>query len=327
MKNFVTMLTYSTTLLAIAFAGPLKADDEIESSSEISWGCIQGSLQAGLGYRQDSIVWKVRDLEKVNPSAATNTHFKDLEIVLVGAKFRGLLIESVYTRASFDYGWIVDGNVREDLSVRQRHESVHFDNNGLLTEGCYNKAVTHNKEKSDSYVWDFNIAFGVPFGCLFEGFQIAPLVGFSYDRQQIRVRNKECVYSTFECNFPRIISCDDLCETPRRKNSYKAAWWGPWIGFDFAYAMGCWNIFGEFELHYGRVERERNAIIGVQYLDRYSRTKTFWGTTTRLGANYMLNEKWYLEATLGYTHLTSSVHRDSLYFSSGTVRLDAGRKF
>lgn len=316
MKNFATKLTVAVATLVTSLASFAFAD-----------GFGTYGLQGGIGYRQDSIVWKMDDLERVNPNCDSNLHFKDLEIIVLGAKFKGLLGCSLYTRASFDYGWIFDGSLREELSLQHRHESAHFDHNGLLTEGRYNRAVVHNKEKGNSYVWDLNLAVGIPFQCLCDGFQIAPMVGFSYDRQQIKIHNKERMFANHHRHLPQIISDARIKDCTKGTNTYRASWWGPWIGFDFSYAVNCWSLFGEFEFHFGRAERNRNSSVGVQYFDVYKRTKNFWGTTTRLGANYELCDNWYLEAAVSYSHWVSNVHRDSLYFSSGTARLDAGYRF
>lgn len=309
-----------SALLVTSFASAL-------SANMFDAFAIQGGIQGGLGYRQDSIIWKIHDLERVNPTASSNVHFKDLEIILLEAKFRGLIGSTFYTRASLDYGWVIDGTVREELTVNHRHECAHFDHNGVLTEGRFNRAVLHNKQKHNSYVWDIDIGFGIPFEWCCEGFKIAPMIGFAYDSQQIKTHNKERILANRSTHFPQILSGESIKHKTKSSHTFRAAWWGPWIGFDFCYAIDCWNLFGEFELQFGRVERKRSSKVGVPYFDNYSRTKDFWGTTTRLGANYTLSENWYLEATLSYTHLASNVHRDSIYFSSGTARLDAGYRF
>lgn len=318
MKNCVTKLTFALASLVTSLSGFMFANVFDNGTY---------AIQGGIGYRQDSIMWKMDDLERINPSSKSSLHFKDLEIFLIGAKFKGLLGCSFYTRASFDYGWIFDGSLREELIVNHRHESGHFNHNGLLTEGRFNKAVVHNKERGNSYVWDLDLGFGIPLQCWCDGFQIAPMVGFSYNRQQIQIRNKERIFVKHDPHFSQILCGDEIHQCTDHSNTYKAAWWGPWIGFDLSYLVDCWSFFGEFELHFGRAERTRNSSTGQEHFDRYSRTKSFWGTTTRIGANYEFCDNWYLEATVSYAHWISNEHRDSLYFSSGTARLDAGYMF
>ncbi|MBA3239417.1 MAG: hypothetical protein H0T62_13895 [Parachlamydiaceae bacterium] len=314
MKNLVTKLALAVATASSSYTGAINAD-------------LYG-FEIGVGYRQDSILWKMEDHGAVAPHVESDLHFKDLEIVVLGARFKGLLGESFYSRASFDYGWIVDGTLREELNIENRHDTTHFDHNGVFTDGRYSKAVVHNRESGNSYVWDFNLAFGVPyqFGC--EGLQIAPMIGFSYDRQHIKIRNKENLWAHPDRHFSSIETGDHAHNNCKSKSTFKTSWWGPWIGFDLSYVSdNCWTFFGEFELHGGRVERDRNSSIGVSFFDRYDRTKCFWGTTTRLGTNYVLCDNWYLEGAISFSHWCSTSHRDDLYWSSGGVRIDAGYLF
>lgn len=312
MENIMTKLVLAMTTVATSISGYAAAD-------------LYG-LQVGLGYRQDSIQWKLEDHGETNPRCESDLHFKDLEIVTLGAKFRGMLGCSLYTRAFFDYGWVVDGRLREELTVRQHRDVCRFNNNGFFSDGQFRKAVVHNKEKGNSYVWDLNISFGVPFQCLCDGFQIAPMIGFSYDRQHLKVHNGERVFANLHHRHPEINTGRDNCEG--HSHVFNSSFWGPWFGFDFSMAsQDCWTFFGEFELHVGRAERSRRSHIGVQYFDRYKRTKSFWGPSIRIGANYIICQDWYLEATLGYSHWVSIEHRDDFYYSSGTARIDIGRVF
>lgn len=314
MKKLVTKLALAIATATTSFSGAAHAD---------TYG-----VEIGVGYRQDSILWKMEDHGEVNPRVKSDLHFKDLEIVVLGAKFKGMLGTSFYGRACFDYGWVLDGTLREEISVVNRHETSHLRHNGVFTDGRYAKAVVHNKEHGNSYVWDFNIALGMPFELGCEGWQIAPMVGFSYDRQQIKVRNHQRVLVDAHQQHTRIETGEEANEHCKSGNKYRASWWGPWIGFDLAYLSdNCWTFFGEFELHGGRCERHRNSSNNIAFFDRYQRTKCFWGTTTKIGANYILCDNLYLEGHIGYSHWASTEHRDDLYWSSGTVRFDVGYMF
>lgn len=314
MKKLVTKLALAVATALTSFSGTVDAD--------------MYGFEIGLGYRQDSILWKMEDHGEVNPRVESDLHFKDLEIVVLGARFKGMLGCNIYTRTSFDYGWVVDGSMREELQIVNRHGTSHFDHNGVFTDGRYTKAVVHNRESGNSYVWDFNIAFGMPYQCGCEGLQIAPMLGFSYDRQQIKVHNRERIFANLDHHFASIETGEHTDKKCKSRNTYKASWWGPWLGFDLSYISdNCWTFFGEFEVHIGRIERERHSSVGVPFFDRYDRTKCFWGTTTKLGANYILCDNVYVEGAISYLHWTSTSHRDDLYWSSGSVRFDVGYMF
>ncbi len=320
MGKIVKNLALVVATLIASFTGSLLADNY--------------GVQIGVGYRQDSLSWEQKDLGDLNPRAKSDLHFKDLEIVLLTTKFKGMLGCSFYNRTMFDYGWVVDGNLREQLTISHRREAEHFSHDGLNVEGSFSRAVTHNKIRRNSYVWDFNTGFGLPFSWDLIGFKVAPVIGFAYDRHNLKVRSREQIFayerrhnsSGFESgNGQKDLECRDLC---KRQHSFKTAWWGPYFGFDLAYDSNtCWTAFGEFEVHLGRAERSRNTSNGIDYFDRYKRTKFFWGTTARIGANYVLCQNLYLEAAISYTYRESDEHRDYIRLSSGSARVDLGYLF
>ncbi len=313
MGKFVKNLTLVFATMVTFLSNPLFSDDY--------------GLQVGVGYRQDSLSWQLKDLGEVNPRVKSNLHFRDVEIVMITTKFKAKLGESIYNHTSYDYGWVVDGNLREELNLNHRRRVEHFNHNGLKTVGSFSRAISHNKLRTSSFVWDLDTKFGLPIDCGCSEYQVAPVVGFSYNRQSFKARNRERLFESGTKHKPHYDSGEDADGFCKNTNSYRTGWWGPYFGFDLLYNSFCWNAFGNFEVHLGRVERKRNSRNGPQYIDSYERTKFFWGTTTRIGANYVLCENWYLEAAVSYTYWTSDDHRDFLRLSSGKVRLDAGYMF
>lgn len=302
------------------------------SVSGIAFADAQG-IQVGLGYRQDSLKWKAHDHGVLNPRVDSHLHFKDLEILTLGAKYKGLLGCSVYTRANFDYGWVLDGRVREKVSIEDRESAGRFRHQGLFVEGDYATIFFHNKIKHSSYVWDLNLGIGTPMDfCLCEDVKFAPMVGFSYDRHHLKAGNRNNIRIE-ESDSEEIFSlASDSSRSGCHKGSnggtFSTSFWGPWLGFDISYNNpGCWNLFGEFELHFGRAERERTSHSGSHFLDGYDATKNFWGPTFRVGGNYMFCDCYYLEGTLSYLYWQSYGCRDQLYWSSASVRVDLGYMF
>jgi hypothetical protein len=311
------MKTFATKLAAMAAA-------TVISLSGLAFADAQG-IQIGLGYRQDSIKWNIHDHNLLNESVKSSLHFKDLEILLLGFKYKGLLGCTIYTRTSFDYGWVLDGRKRERNTEREYSEVRHFGNNGIEAEGEYALTSFTNRTKNDSYVWDFNFGLGKPIdNCWCPDLKFAPMIGFSYDRHHLKFKHhRDSSSSDCDSSSSSSSSCSES-----NGNSFQTSFWGPWIGFDVCYnSQGCWNIFGEFELHFGRAERSQRAINGYEGIDRFSSTKDFWGPTFRLGANYMFCENWYLEGTLSYLYWMSCGCSNHLYWNSGSVRLDVGYMF
>lgn len=322
------------------------AATSIISLSSLAFGNCE-AVQFGIGYRQDSIDWRISDFGVVNPHSKAHLHFRDLEIVLVGGKAKSMFGCSSYGRVSFDYGWVVDGRMKNRVSILNVDDVFHFNNRGLAVVGDYGTlSVKSNKTKGNSYVWDFNIAVGMPIDLCNNEIQFAPMIGFAYDRQHLKFgrssgrvvfdENDDGFEFSADCfsssssssNCPVCIDCSDSNDSRRRGNTFQTSYWGPWLGFDVFYnSQGCWNLFGEFEVHFGRLQRKIRSHVGVDFADRSCSTKDFWGPTIRIGGNYNFCECWYSEFAVSYLYWMSYGCRDRLYWSSATARFDLGYVF
>ncbi len=281
-------------------------------------------VQIGAGYRQDSIKLNVKERGTLNPRAKSKRHFKDLEIVIVGAKIKNTLgCCNAYVRASFDYGFVLDGKVRDQVTLTDRNEVEEFHHSGYATEGNFSRSTVHNTVKSSSYVWDFDVAFAYPINCGCDELELAPAIGFTLNRQQLRVKGR----TSFE-NASNTSDSSSDCEDHRRGSSFRTSWWGPWIGFDFAYnSPESWNVYGAFEFHFGRARRQVRAHTESQYFDSYRRTKNFYGPLFKLGTSYMFCENWYADASISYQKFFSHNNRDHISWASGQIRFDLGYVF
>ena len=311
MQSSILKLSSSVALAAVSLVGSLSAD-------------VYGA-QFGIGYRQDSIRWDMHESPLINPRLKSNLHFKDLEIFQLSTKFKGLIGNSFYTRLGFDYGWVCDGKLRQSVSIAKHEDVRRFSHSGVVVEGDFDNVTVHNREFGNNYVWDLDIAFGMPFGCFGEGFQIAPMVGFSYNRQHLKYHNRNSIFVHVTRHHAEIVPSGEACH---EHSVFNTGWWGPMIGLDLTYvSQDSWSAFGEFEFHFGRVERDRSSHTGVALFDRYKRTKDFWGTTWKAGFNYIVCENWYVEAALSYSRWMSHYRRDHIDWSSGSVRADLGYLF
>ncbi|MBA3603372.1 MAG: hypothetical protein H0W50_06980 [Parachlamydiaceae bacterium] len=280
-------------------------------------------IQVGVGYRQDSITLNINERGSVNPRAKSDRHFKNLEIVTIGTQFRSTLgCCDAYVRGCFDWGFVVDGDVREQLKVEDRDTVDQFHRSGCIVEGDFRKSVVHNDIRRSSYVWDFDVAFAYPFECGCETFKLAPVVGFAVNHQHLRVKGRTAF------NDASFNSFEELCHKDGRHSNFRSNWWGPYLGLDFIYnSPECWNLYGAFEFHFGRARRLANSHTDREYIDGYRRTKTFYGPLFRLGTYYMLNENMYVDASIAYRKYFSDTNRDDISWSSGSVRLDLGYIF
>jgi hypothetical protein len=287
------------------------------------------SLTFGVGYRQDDVNWKIDTPDTVLPEGKSHLDFRDLDIIFIGTKLRAIYgCECpLYFRTSFDYGWVLDGRLRENDKFYSDLASTTFDGGGVTNTAGYTQVIVHNDVSRRSHVWDFDIALGMPLDtCWFDNITLIPTVGFNYDRSFYRVNDSQLITDglTTEQAIALGISTDDLGTS----SSYKTSWWGPWLGLDFVYCQqDCWNLYGEFSFHFLRVRRERDSNTGFAYFDNYERTKSGYGVSFKLGSNYVFCENWFLDGSIAWLDYWSGWHRDSIYWKSGSIRLDLGYLF
>lgn len=284
-------------------------------------------FQVGIGYRQDSIRWNMKESSQINPRVQSKLHFDDLEILLLGVKFKGLVSQSLYARCGFDYGFVCDGKLRESITVERRESVNRFARNGMAIDGDYDNVITHNRKHGNNYVWDLNLALGMPFNCLCSEFSIAPMVGFSYNRQQLKFHNHDKAVVNMTEYHAEIVH-GKFVDGYHPAGSFSTGWWGPMVGVDLSYVSeNGWSAFAECEVHFGRLKRERRSYIDVDFIDFYKRTKDFWGTSWKAGFNYVVCEDLYVEASISYANWMSFYHRDHFNWSTGTARCDLGYMF
>jgi hypothetical protein len=282
-------------------------------------------IQAGVGYRQDSITLNIKERGSVNPRAKADRHFKNLEIVTVGTQLRSTLgCCDAYVRGSFDWGFVVDGDVRDQFKVENVDKIEQFHRSGYIAQGDYLRNTIHNDVKTSSYVWDFDLAFAYPFECGCETFKVAPVIGFALNHQHLKIKGRTAFD---DVSFSS--SSDDSCgKDEGRHSNFRANWWGPYLGLDFIYnSPDCWNLYGAFEFHFGRARRLANSHTDSEYIDSYRRTKVFYGPLFRLGTYYLLCENWYIDASVAYKKYFSDTNRDKISWSSGSIRIDLGYIF
>lgn len=315
MKTLITKLTKFMTASALVLTASAYSDTT--------------SLQFGVGYRQDSIDWKLHTPNAASPEGRSKLDFRDLDIVFIGGKFKAIYgCECpLYFRTSFDYGWVLDGKLREDDRYFTGLASTSFDGGGVVTTASYTDIQVHNDVSRRSHVWDFDIALGVPMDqCWIDGLTLIPTVGFNYDRQFLRLHDSQLIADGLTPEQEDILNIDP--EGLGRSSSYKTSYWGPWLGLDFVWtAQDCWNLYGEFGFHFLRARRERSSNTGFGYWDNYERTKNGYGISLKLGTTVVFCENWYLDGSVGWLDYWSSWHRDSLYWKSGNIRLDLGYMF
>ena len=303
-KTLIALSTFITTTLA--FVGHVEADTSIEF---------------GIGYRFDDIHWKTKAPDTIRLGTESSLKFRDLEIFTIQGRIKSSCGECTYYRIDGQYGWIEDGTVRESDRISFTSVVPRAESNVI----CFVNPVVHNNA-NQKYVADFNLAIGYPLQqCWCQNLQLIPTIGFAYDTQRINAKNRERIEDELLA-----IEVSQLGLNPegRSHNSYRTTWWGPWIGFDFAFCQTeCWNIYGEFEFHFARCRRERSSDSGFSFFDDFHRTRRAYGYNLRLGSLYFFCCNWFLDGHLGYQRFTSDHRNDSVGWRSYNIGLDLGYMF
>jgi Protochlamydia outer membrane protein len=277
------------------------------------------SVQFGIGYRSDDINWKVKASEDVAPDTYSHLNFRDLEIFSLQAKLKGVCGDCVYYRIDGQYGWVLDGTVRES-------DQFAVDTTPAIGGTTIVDVHTHNDVKRN-YVADFNVGVGYPLqNCWCPELQIVPTIGFAYDTQRLRAKNHNNIIDQLTIDQ---INAIGLSTDGSSHSKFRSTWWGPYVGIDLAFChQDCWNLYGEFEYHFGtRARRERNSDTGFDFFDSYERTKHASGFSLKFGSTYSFCCNWFADAHITYKRFTADDHDDKMTWRTIGVAMDIGYVF
>lgn len=255
------------------------------------------------GYRQDTVSLK----HEFGDDLEIRNHFHDLDIFQIGAKAKGNLGCNFYGRAEGTWGWILDGKYRREFSVFGESDySGSGSNSGVLELTKKSRDVA-----DDRYVFDANVAIGYPFYFCDCTTEFAPVVGYAFDEQNLRLNRSE---ETFGFDSDSGYSgCGGCCD-----QKFISRWYGPFVGFDVAYrpCNECWSIFGEVEFHWTHY-KGRTHINGNEYFTQRARNGHGW--VVNVGAEYDFCNCWTAALAFKYTDFRVSRHRhgsSSSFFDS-----------
>ena len=149
--------------------------------------CVQ-CIDIGFGWRRDNLKWSVPCLHESSGSAiaSSNLHFNDIEMYTINGKAHWAASE-YYIRLSGDYGSSFKGRAHQNFTIT---DSIL---NGTLSTFVNN----HVKDRSEFF--DCTGAVGYPYMSCDLCLLIAPLIGYSFHRQRVRV--KDAHHHSFGSDF------------------------------------------------------------------------------------------------------------------------------
>jgi hypothetical protein len=326
-------------------------------SANLFAGCCVDSTdswEVGLGWRRDNLKWKLQDLSTsyIDADASSFIHFKDIEFYTIHTKIHSVGCE-YYFRASADYGTSEKGRAIERFGL----ETSMYDIDDLTVR-------TSDRIKKRSEVYDFSGAIGYPFKLCGCRLMIAPLIGFSFNRQHLRSKNDKSRYDSSSFYYDSSDSSDSSSsgdssefsvnssnpfdfgssdpfssyseETiasalglsiDKRSSNYRFTWYGFYAGVDIAYALDtCWTIFSESEYHFlDRCHRKRKSITGVYFVDRYHHKGKAYGFNQTIGTTYDMGANYYFSLAVDFKWWKADSHKfDHLQWQSVGVNAALG---
>lgn len=250
------------------------------------------------GYRHDNISWRDRFPSK-DPVATSSIRFKDLDIFQIGLHGRTTVGCNFYARANAYWGWILDGDF-------ERSGHAYF------TSGGENFCCDDNfrfgfsdKQKSildDKYVFGLGAAIGYPFYFCDCTIVLAPVIGYSFDQQNLEVEHKGFGFDEyFGCG------CDEdfCCE-----RDYISRWYGPFVGVDFDYRPwnSCVNVWAELEYHWGSFKGKRNFCDDFFFDNRTRHSNDAHGWVFAFGLDYDFSDCWTLGLSVKFQDWEADRH-------------------
>ena len=302
--------------------------------------CDYVTFELGAGWRRDNLDWKVSNMKGgYHKSTDVDSHicFDDIDIYNLKGKLR-FLGAHYYVRLAASYGISYKGRAKEHFEI---------DNPCLFCYDVYS-IHTNNHIKRQSEFYDFNIAVGYPFllcGCKLS---IIPLIGFAYDRQRLKVRQKhdnssssfsvDCCSNEFcstPCSDPFSSSSDsEIASTLGIKShhdsaNYRFSWYGPLAGVDIVYSLdNCWTLYTEFQGHFlNQVHRKRSSHTGIGFVDRYHHSGSAYGFDGTFGSCFIICEDWYCAIDVDYKWWKGDSKHDKLDWDSIGVNVSLGCMF
>ena len=200
------------------------------------------------GYRQDSLDWNIAgNSAGTSPNVLSELEWRDLDILQLRGEVLSMNANRLYFRGAAGFGLVLDGE-NQDSDFAGDNRSLEFSRSVNGVDGS--SVVDLSGALGRSY------AFG-------EGGRhfIAPLLGLSYHRQQMRMKDGQQVLSDADNAHVLDPGLDPypVGAIPGLDSSYDAQWWGPWLGMDVQWdLLDKGTAFARLEAHWVEYFGEAN---------------------------------------------------------------------
>ncbi len=283
---------------------PIAADSGSKQLTFSNNRNFEFSLTAGM--RNDTLDWSIAGTpDGTNPNVLSELDWSDVDSYQVTLGNRSRFLRHIYCRTTLSYAAIQDGTVRD---------SDYADNNRSME---WSRSIS---ESSGDEMWDFSTAGGYAFILLNDRLLVAPLLGISYHKQNLRITNGAQVVSETS-PAPAIGPLSS-----QLNSTYFASWTGPWIGLDLRYLTekrGPYYLSMAFglsvEVHYADYYGEGNWNLRSDLEHPKSFEHDAQGYGVCLSGEWLITlaTHWDLTFSANYQHWSSGSGKDRKFLASG----------
>lgn len=267
---------------------------------------VEFSMSAGL--RRDELDWSIAGSPAgTNPNVLSELAWTSVDTYQLSLANRSRFRRNFYCRALFDYAWVQDGTVRD---------SDYDGDNGTLE---WSRSIN---ESTGDEMWDFSTGIGYAYILLHERLLVAPMLGFSFSKQNLRIKNGSQVVST-RSPAPAVGPLSS-----QLNSTYFARWMGPWIGCDLLYRVGkrasdyMAMQFGlSAELHYADYYGEGNWNLRSDFNHPRSFEHDAEGYGICISGEwvFVVTPQWNLNMTANYQYWDTGTGTDRKFLTDGST--------
>ncbi len=266
------------------------------------------ALSLAAGPRFDSLSWNTAGTDAgTDPNILSELEWSGVLSYQISGSGYLLADRYFYGRGQINYAWIQSGTVRDsDYGADNRAQE-------------YSRSIS---ETNGDQLWDVDAGGGYPFTFIQKRLILAPLLGFSVHRQNLRITNGQQVIS--ETPPPGYGTPPDVGPLRSDLNSmYSARWFSLWTGFDVRYQMAAppseappmeWSL--SLAYHFWAdysAEADWNLRGDLEHPVSFRHDADAQGVSLQAQWLLRLSYRWALNLDLNYCHWTSDPGVSTVY--------------
>jgi hypothetical protein len=258
------------------------------------------------GPRKDKLEWSIAGTAAgTDPDVLSELEWTSVDSYQITLANRSRFRRHIYCRTALSYAWVQNGTVRDS------------DYDGDSRSFEWSRSIS---ESNGDQLWDISTAGGYAFILLNDRLMVAPLLGFSYHRQNLRITQGIQVVSA----RPPAPQVGPL--SSQLNSTYFARWSGPWIGCDLRYLTakrGRKYLTMEFglsmELHYADYYGEGNWNLrsDLSHPKSFEHDAEGYGICIAGEWQLFLTPRWDLNFTANYQYWDTGTGTDRKFLTNG----------